>query len=371
MDRMAVSFLAVSSAFALIACQSNHRIAGAPDPRPGAPPAQSAVPPKLLVLDLANAKEKDSLLVSPDRYTVEVISKVPKYVYTVTVSQHAIRIPSLDPASTKSGAIMALSCNLLDSAIAKLKRASAEAEVPDLVAAIEAASPGRPECQDRRSYALASTTYRTPAIYNVSAGTYLQVDVARHDSAGGSPKSWTMIYTTGPAGEWSPTYGFAFPILSGIAKHGIWADQQTYFAKDAGGGKFVVTRDARAHRLAMVPVILFNFLPEIPQGGSLGFTGGLGLDPSDPTALGGISLAYWSNLQFSFGLSAHRESRLLGKYVEGDTVTTNLSTDQLHDQDWRLRPFFSLSFRFSGNPFKATPAPARTEAKPEATPPKS
>jgi hypothetical protein len=362
-----------------------------PNPAHGqAAPAQ----PGTLVVDLALDKEVDTAHVVPGRYVVVIKNRAPKYSYTVSVSVGTEAIAPLQDVLSKKGGLLQMSslCSAtgaVDKAVTALQDAEEEKAVPDRVFALESEmakgelTDGCPSDPKFRGLVRAATTLidstrlvypdsRDPTVYDVAAGQYVRVSVTRQSGKPGSGPTWTKTFTTGAPGEWRATFGFAFPVLSGIADDGLFGDQRSYFAKDIGDGKFLVAPERTPRRFAIVPTVMFSYKPAHDEPRWLGgWTAGVGTDLENPVVLAGYGRTYFSNLHFSIGALMRQEDRLLGKYRSGDTLTSALSTEQLHDKDWRLRPYFSVTFRFADNPFGSSGKPASGEAPAEEKKPKA
>lgn len=70
----------------------------------------------------------------------------------------------------------------------------------------------------------------------------------------------------------------------------------------------------------------------------------------------GLGGTYYSNLVLAIGFAARQEKVLIGQYGVGDTVRTNLTQEQLLRDEFRVRPFVSVTLRFDKNPFKSDSA---------------
>ena len=306
-----------------------------------------------LTFDLASAAEHDTATLLPGRYQVSVISLAPKYDYTIAVS-HGIEPIAAIPFAAAQGVAQ---CPNVIAATKALNDATKETEVPDLVKRVNDAIAQDAACTDTAS---ARTTVRSTRrdlsdVYTLSAGEYIVVDVARIES-GKATKRWTRRYTTGPRGEWRVTYGYAFPAMIRISGGHFNSDGQTYFAKQVGdtGSRYVVTAARRTQGFDAVPTIMFSYAPSDERDWTWNkVAAGLGTDfLTTPSMFVGTGVTYASNLTLSIGVSARREPVLRGQYTVGDTVRSNLTPDQLQENAFRLRPYFSATIRFDKNPFK-------------------
>jgi hypothetical protein len=117
----------------------------------------------------------------------------------------------------------------------------------------------------------------------------------------------------------------------------------------------------------MAPSVFMSFLPaEVGNWHFNLLTGGLSLDLKTPQAFLGSSITYASNLVVTLGIAV-REERV-PQYEVGDSVSESLNDDQLYTDDFRLRPFFAVTYRFESNPFSTGTDEGEEESEAEERP---
>lgn len=284
------------------------------------------------------------------RYSVTIVNTIPGKVYVAVASTRDIPMPTLPNPFTDvppTAPLPAGACADLEKALRGIYALTAEAGVPLAAAKLQSALDtaanagcGQGLLKDS-SQALGATSFAIPRRYVLRGSQKLQVVVTRSDPA----KTWTATFSTEPRGEWLTSYGFMF-IPSG--------DEEYFSAEGSTNDEFVITRKHDRHEWDFSPSVFFNFLRAIDTGRPLvlGPTAGLGFDLSAPVVFAGASLFYERNIALVAGAVIHQERRLRGEYRSGQTVTENLSTDQLTEKTYRPGFFIGLSFRFSENIFK-------------------
>jgi hypothetical protein len=313
--------------------------------------------------------------VAPGRYSFTVINRIPTAQYRVRFGEEPVEIPPL-PSFGAAGTTPA-ACATINTKVEALKQVKLEKDVPGAVEAYQ---------QVRRDETV-QTACRTPYItggdvlvanttafagdWPVRRGYHLIVTVSRLASNNIPADQWTFVFNPGARGAWRITYGFAFPVLRGVADGGVFADQERFFSRQVGD-RFVITEGRPTRDFDAVPTVFYSFMPS----GDAGFrfnplTAGLGLDLTKPMVLLGTGFTYNDNLLVTAGLGARQEATLLGRYQAGDTITTNLTEEQLTEQVFRARPFLSVTFRFRSNPFSGGGGGSSTPAdkNPPGTPP--
>ena len=180
-------------------------------------------------------------------------------------------------------------------------------------------------------------------------GEYIEVTISRKVEGDDDKEiTWTSIYTTEKKGKWLTTYGFSFvPEL--ISK------SESFFSKQADT-VFTITELNKRSRLNFVPSVFFTWFPykDIEKDFSFSWTCGLGFDLEAPTAFLGGNLLYNQNIGISFGLAAHQQDFLNGRYEEGEIITENLGEEQLNEKLYSINPYISVIFRLGSSPFKGT-----------------
>jgi len=328
--------------------------------------------------DLRDAAASDTVTVKPGRYQFSVTSLVPKHGYVVAISQGVEEIGPIHFLAPGAGAPLPRpSCQGLIKATSALGAATEEPEIAGLIQQVEAAIESLPnpsECQpqiDEAARVKAKTKRIDKDVYNLAAGDYVIVDVSRIEGGIAKPR-WKRRYTTGAVGAWRVTYGYAFPALwrfSGGDTHLIREGRQ-FFARQVGdtGSVYVIDQQRRTRQFDAVPTVMFSFAPQHEGRFTRSWVGGLAADITKPVVFFGPSITYRSNLQLAGGAAFREEKVPIARYSIGDTVRTNLTTEQLQQDEFRLRPFVSITLRFDKNPFKKEAAEPAADQKPAEKP---
>jgi hypothetical protein len=197
---------------------------------------------------------------------------------------------------------------------------------------------------------VAETTRELPDPVVLSRGEEVVVTIRRQ----GTDRVWTLVYTTGARGEWRTSYGFNF-IVNSISKPG------SYHTEQVEGG-YVIRREEKRRWMEFVPSIFLTWFPAAQAGRDsyLNPTVGLGFNLQSPVVFAGATIVYNQNISLNAGLAAHRQRQLIGRYEAGDTVKDNLTSEQLHEELFRVNPFVSIAIRFGSNPF-AKPEPKKSQ----------
>lgn len=195
---------------------------------------------------------------------------------------------------------------------------------------------------------VAETVRELPGPVVLSRGEELVVTIRRQ----GTDRVWTVVYTTGARGEWRTSYGFNF-IVNSISK------PRSYYTEQVEGG-YVIRREENRRWMEFVPSIFLTWFPAAEAGRDsyLNPTVGLGFNLQSPVVFAGATIVYNQNVSLNAGLAAHRQRQLIGRYEAGDTVKDNLTSEQLHEELFRVNPFVSIAIRFGSNPF-AKPEPKK------------
>lgn len=324
---------------------------------------------EFLRVDLATAKEHDTVSISPGRYTIRVASQVPRFNYKIDAFQQPIPIPPLTtvPRNAPAGK----ECSALNAVITAFNVAQREEDIPGLVtqaAAAQAAAacdPNAPEVLELERRVDATEAGGTEVV-NVQADQYLIVTVSRTDPNSTATRQWVRVFTTPSGGGWRVTYGYAFPMLTGVAKRGVFADAQEFYTKAVPNttNQFAITAEAKRKQFDAVPTILYSFTGGEERGLHWNpLTAGLGVDLTNPFVTLGTGVTYNANLHVTVGIAARREDVLLGRYQPGDIVATNLAGTQLVESDFRLHPLIAVTFRFDSSPFSNAKTPATVTPK--------
>ena len=324
-------------------------------------------------LDLAGPAKTDTVRVLPGQYQVRITNFVPQYRYLIAVSRGVESIPPISTAFAQG----AVDCPELTKAVKALDALESEDRVESAVRTLQQAlsqESSKPECvelvTDARNL-LAKTDRTLDDVYTLNAGEFIIVDVARFGDDGKATQRWVRRITTGPIGEWRWTYGYVFPLAVRLSRARPVREGQRYFAKQIGdtGSLYTITEERRSRHFDAVPSAMFVFAPSDDSGLRWDrLTAGLAVDLTKPMVFVGTGVTYNSNLQLSVGASFRQEQVLLGKYSPGDTVKSNLSTEQLHEDAFRLRPFIAVTLRFDRNPFKKEAEAEKTDKTAEKAP---
>lgn len=159
-------------------------------------------------------------------------------------------------------------------------------------------------------------------------------------------KTWSTVYTTGDRGVWSVTYGFAIPWF-------LWNKDSLYVTRTVLG-KNVVTASSGQDNAQVLPAIFVSWIPYSSElsDWSFGFGSGLSFDKSKPVLQLGLSITYNQNINILVGALGEFTKVLLPQYHSGDTLGESLTTDQLHQDVFKVAPAIGISYRFDSNPFK-------------------
>jgi hypothetical protein len=326
--------------------------------------------PSVLTIDLGAVKPGNPVTTSiePGRYRITVINRMRSSAYKLSVRLRTTPIPDLgtfpaaapmDSAEKARAAALAKACPKLTAVDDGLKSAATETDVKKQVDASDnafASEEAKADCAVLAQQVRAKiheTTQVVNQVFRVRNGQSLEVSVARLDAAGAEQATWRVTFDAGGRGNWRTTYGFStiFTQLGGGS--GPFAKPGSFFAREVGEDRYVITEEKDRRGLDVAPVIALSFMPTAAEASawSRGWQVGLGLDLSEPMVTVGYGLAYNQNFVANVGAVVRRESVLLGKYSGGDTVTEALTAEQLHENTFRIRPQLALTLRFSGNPF--------------------
>jgi hypothetical protein len=305
-----------------------------------------------IILDLATAGKNDTTQIAPGSYSFTLTNRLPTAEYRIHFGDIPIELGAF-PTFAQAGDA---ACSTITSKVQGLEQVAREKDVPRAVDAyLDAREAEGGNCPEEVATGndLVERTSEPAGEWVVRRGYLLVVRVVRLGADNAPAEQWNFAFTPGARGAWRVTYCFTFPIVRGVADHGVFGDQQRFFARQVGE-KFVVAEGRATRDFEAVPAIFYSFMPS----GDAGFrwnplTAGLGLDLTKPMVLLGTGFTYNDNLLVTAGLGARQEAALLGRYQPGDTITTNLTEEQLTEQSFRLRPFVSVTLRFRSNPFSS------------------
>ncbi len=335
-----------------------------------APHASSAQ--RTLEVDLgASGGGRRTQSIGPGVYGVLIVNLIPDTLYNVSVLVRTVRIEPLpDPGAGEAG--FAPGCAKTDSArkaLAEAGTALSEEKVKVAVAALRSAVASEPAgCTEGVAALIQSTVFEWPTNVVLEQGEEVEIAVVRLKE-GKPDRTWTQIFTTGPVGEWRVSYGFAVP-FGGWGKSGAFArGDRPALARFAKDSFIVIDRSAKKGTDA-VPILLYHFMRSAGEGKpwARSLTAGLGADIKEPVVLLSHAWTYYQNLTLHGGVLTRRERRLLARYAPGDTVTADLSADQLTEPAFFVRPFVAVTLRFGANPF-ASNGPKKGSETPKAAAP--
>ena len=317
----------------------------------------------LLVIDLGheNAGENLTASVSPGRYTLRIISRVPGVAYDVSAIRRTIPIAPLAVIRDSSSETKLTDpCPELTTAASELNALTVTAlekdvrqRVKDIEAAIQQAGSKCPAAVAAvRALVIEKTTYEWPTLIVLEAGQELEVTVVRSTTQGAGASTWRKTWSTGSRGEWRVTYGFGVE-GNGWKDRGALGRRESFYSRAAGDSSFVLARGTDRQGADVLPAIFYSYMPRegLARRRSWGPTAGLGTDLKTPLLLLGYGVTYEQNLAVNIGLLARRDRVLLEKYAGGDTVRTDLTWEQLSREAFRIRPYVAVTLRFGANPF--------------------
>lgn len=303
----------------------------------------------LIVLDLALSAGERTEPAEPGDYGFEIINRVPQMAYKIKVEKRVQAIKGLEPPSGPGGQGEDEPCPLISSIDKQLSEAREETEVARLAQEARRLI-AKGECQatavvELLRERLDQTRERLGGKYQLAEGESIQITISRID--GEEIKEWIFTFAAPSRGSWFTSYGFVF----------LGDRDETFFSKDAGGGKFAITRERSSggelSNLSFAPSFFYTWLPRSDENEdrSPGFTVGLGFDQSNPVLFAGGSLNYNRFVSLISGVAIHKQKRLSGQYHPGQLLTESLSAEALHEEGFGVNYFLGLSFRFSSSPF--------------------
>lgn len=299
-----------------------------------------------ILLDLAGSRAS-TRSVAPNEYTFELRNIVPgsQDEYAVVVEHRLVAIPQLDPRTTPVAAgVVDGQCPHILSIVADLDSATAEERVSRLAGELRSVICEDPELARQQHFYLEQVIRRAvPGTYSLGAGQELVVTVERPGRDG--PERWSLILTTGGRGEWDLGYGFVF-----VPRNG---DEPYVEALDTDSPAFVVGND-EGEGYRFVPALFYYWTPRsaAERDWSFSLSAGLGADITDPSLFLGAAFTYNRNVSLIAGGAATQERRLRARYESpADTLSENLTADQLLQEQFEPNFFFGVSFRFGAPPF--------------------
>ena len=295
--------------------------------------------------------------VDPGLIEVVLENRLPDTRYDIVVRHEAIPIAEIAIEGLGTlGATRAEAsgpCEPLAAATAVLRQSSAESQVRDNVAALDAllAAGG---CTDGAVVQVARTvrraTEQTVAAVELKHGERLTVTVTR--LAGDNRQmTWTLVLATEARREVITSYGFSFVGNQDRGAHTVATPS----------GTFRIVEDRQAFSLKTpVPSVYFSLVGagRHRRTWTVSPTIGFGLGTDAPSLLVGGSLTYETLFSITAGVAATERRRLLERYSPGEELPADLDAAQLTRTSYGPSWFVAATVRFANNPFKkAAPTP--------------
>ena len=290
-----------------------------------------------------------------DEFQFTVINRVakPEVTYLVTIERDFVPIDALTlagfrgasppppPVASAERAALRPDCPEIEAAARKALRSAAdEKAVRTAMATLRSKTPS--DCMSVVDAAIQQLT--TQAVeggpYDVQSGELLRVTVTRSDNG----DTWIWVFTTGNRGEWRMTYGFTF----------VPNEDDRFVTRPQANSKFKIVSQEDHKNLDFVPSVLFTWLlgKKRAQDWVFSWTVGLGWDLEQLVVFVGPSWTYNENVNLTFGLAIHQQTRLLGRYSEdGDSsiVGEALDADQLTESTFGPNAYVGVGFRFDSD----------------------
>lgn len=296
--------------------------------------------------------------VEPGTYRVRVISLLPdrsRYSYDVSVQRvfRPLGPIAIDTVRTLRERLLdrqaqePAECVALSTAAANLLAATDEAQVPGLRSALLRALQAGQNCsqtvQDAARGVEGLTSQTTEESFELRRQDDLVVTVVRTTIGGSESRSWTMVFSTGPGGQWRPTYGLAFVSSGGELYHTV---------ASTTAGQFTIQKQEDRRDWDYVPNVMYAYFPNRSQALSISPTLGLGYHRDKAAVLGGVLFSYRENIGLSLGGAYLAQPQLLGTYTAGSVVQQNLTERQLHEDQYQLTWYVAATIRSLTAPFQ-------------------
>lgn len=302
-----------------------------------------------------NLAEKGSKIKTVDHgknITVILKNRLPLGDYQIKVIRSAVPMPPLDlPGSTDAAnlaAKIAGKCTKLEAAYEALGAVTQEENISaaydDLVKEVQSAD--NTDCATVIGLANKRLAATSTLVWSdeLEQGEQIEITITRDN--GGAPISWMLTLTTQPHGRWEISYGFNY-ITQWFYKEDL------YYTKAGADGTFVITKEHNRRTISLGQSVMFTYLPfnHDWKGWNFGISPGLGTDLNTATLFLAATLTYRQNFRMHAGLAFNRQYVLVGRYAENDTISADLSFEQLNEKQLRVNPFIAFSFRFRENIF--------------------
>ena len=275
-------------------------------------------------------------------YSMSVVRRVksiPAFASSTFTLNNVKKVDSTKPAK----ALEADSCKELRAAIDTVEKAKDESTLALLLSKLRSVL-DISKCSEYKGEAestIAATIQEVVGVFPLSKGEEVVVTITS------DKKSWSTVYTTGDRGVWSVTYGFAIPWF-------LWNKDSLYVTRNVNGKNNVVTASSSQSNAQVLPAVFLSWIPYSDElsDWSFGFGSGLSFDKSKPILAIGLSITYNQNINILIGALGEFTKVLLPQYHPGDTLGESLTSDQLHQDVFKVAPVIGISYRFDNNPFK-------------------
>lgn len=302
--------------------------------------APSAFAQNVEVLDLAEGGGTRNVDAG-ESFRLLIRNRLPQFDYRVSKRAEVLAIPELtlpDELATRSGNTF---CDIVENAVDDtLNALDNEDAIPAAMAGLRTrASQCDDDAKARLESAILNTVYLDEGEVVVESGQEFVVNVSRPG------RSWEYRLSAGARGEWRTFYGFNF----------FPNQDEKYVSRqdNINPGEYVVTRQSDDAELDFAPSVFFTWMPSSRLGKSWahGFGAGLGFDLDNPIVFGGYAATFNENIMLTTGMVFHKQSRLSGRYFEGQTILENLDDEQLSQQTFDANFYIGVGFRFGASPF--------------------
>lgn len=316
---------------------------------------------RLPPVELAGSERVVTSTVEPGAYRVELKYAMPGAEYRLEVTREVQprRLGPVLPNPQGGNALVGGACQgAIAARRTALLAARDEAEVKAIVDGLDTALQGI--CPDaRREQAVRDaemdTTRFLPQRITIGRDEVVTVKIDRVGTDGATVAVHTVRYEAlrEPSGTWTTLFGFNF---SRDHDRRYYTRAQTDSSGAVAGYQIARYRDNGGYVLS--PSIYFMYVPArqdwFLSGSGKYYHGpmaGLGFDQSNANVFLGYGFGWGDNVVVTLGGMVRKETRLSGKYREGETVGEPLG-DELVESTYAPSLYFGVAFRFGSNPFK-------------------
>ena len=282
--------------------------------------------------------------------------------YIVDVEKKTVPVPPFDLSGLKATPFDISTCtNEFQTAIIKIRNEKSEEQQKINVAAaqgsIKLKSEKKDDCISALLTEIGSTKVPVLIPFRLTYNQIITITVNKFDKTNNTKvASWTFILKTEEKTRWLIHYGLTYaPSL--INK------TDRYFSQaDTGvANKYTVTKenDNGPKPWDNISATINFTYPFHSDNRNFdgGFTAGFGLTSGfELSGHAGFLTIIGENVIIGTGVAFMQKYKLMGSYKENQVVKTNLNFDALHHKVWLPELYFTIGFRFNGNPFvkKAT-----------------